>query len=62
MRQCYLCQKTYNISITRKKLRATKFNPTGKKKQKANLQLTKLPNGKKAKVCAKCLKTLHKEK
>ncbi len=46
----------------RVRLRATKFNPTAKRKQQPNLQSATLPDGTKIVACAKCLKTLHKAK
>lgn len=46
----------------RVRLRATKFNPTAKRKQQPNLQSATLPDGAKIVACAKCLKTLRKVK
>lgn len=59
MRQCEICKKSYQIAITRTKLRG-KYNPTGKHKQKANLQNKKI-DGKRMLICTKCLKTLTKK-
>ncbi len=60
MRKCQLCQKNYNISIRRVKLRGH-YNPTTKVKQKANLQWFKLPNSnKRIKICMSCRKSLLK--
>ncbi len=72
-RQCTICQKKSKIIWRRIRLRATKFNPTIKRKQKANLQWTKIPldikkpqykkfAGKKILACAKCIKALGKNK
>ena len=44
----------------RVRLRATKFNPTAKRRQQPNLQSVTLPGGEKVKACAKCIKTLNK--
>ncbi|KKS10469.1 MAG: hypothetical protein UU66_C0045G0003 [Parcubacteria group bacterium GW2011_GWB1_41_5] len=38
------------------RVRATKFNPTGKKRKYPNLQWAKLPSGKRIKICTACLK------
>ncbi len=59
MAKCAICGKSFNISITRKKLRG-KYNPTGKRKQKPNLQWVKLPQGGRIRVCTKCLKKINK--
>jgi len=60
MAKCFLCQKKSNIAIKRKKLRATKYNPTGKRIQKPNLQWFRLPSGGRIKICTKCLKKINK--
>ncbi len=60
MRQCEICKKSYQFANRRVKLRG-KYNPTGKHKQKANLQSKKI-DGKKMLVCTKCLKTILKKK
>ncbi len=36
--------------------RATKFNPSGLKRKKPNLQWAKLSDGTRMRICAKCLK------
>lgn len=38
------------------RVRATKFNPTGKRRKQPNLQWATFPNGKRFKICAKCIK------
>jgi len=38
------------------KVRATQFNPTGKKRKQPNLQWAALPTGGRIKICTKCLK------
>lgn len=57
---CELCGKKGMVVWRRVRLRATKFNPTTKRKQQPNLQSTTLPDGTKITACAKCIKTLHK--
>jgi ribosomal protein L28 len=59
---CQLCEKKGMMVWTRVRLRATKFNPTSKKKQQPNLQSTTLAGGEKITACAKCIKTLHKNR
>ncbi|GMX58157.1 MAG TPA: L28 family ribosomal protein [Candidatus Pacearchaeota archaeon] len=61
-RICQLCEKKGMMAWKRVRLRATKFNPTAKRKQQPNLQSATLPDGTKIVACAKCLKTLHKAK
>jgi ribosomal protein L28 len=48
------------MTWSRVRLRATKFNPTAKRKQYPNLQSTTLPTGEKITACTKCIKTLNK--
>ena len=60
-KQCEICQKKSKIVFKRKKLRG-KYNPTGKKRQKPNLQWVKLPSGKRILACTKCRKLLLKGK
>lgn len=62
MRQCFICKKSYIGGGTRKLLRGH-YNPTAYGKKKANLQWTRRP-GKIGRVliCARCLKTLNKQK
>ncbi|OGD39183.1 hypothetical protein A2907_01765 [Candidatus Azambacteria bacterium RIFCSPLOWO2_01_FULL_37_9] len=60
-RQCAICEKTsQKATVFSNRVRATKFNPTTTKRQKANLQSVKLQNGKKVMACVKCIRTLHK--
>ena len=57
---CAICKKTSSVGGMTKLLRGH-YNPTGKRRIKANLQLTRLPaNGKREKLCAKCIKKLYK--
>jgi ribosomal protein L28 len=57
---CAICGKKGMMTWSRVRLRATKFNPTAKRKQYPNLQSTTTPGGKKITACAKCIKTLNK--
>jgi len=70
---CTICNKGSKLFGTRKKLRAGKYNPTGKKRKYPNLQKFQVPEdtkhknyklfaGKKILACAKCIKTLAKGK
>jgi ribosomal protein L28 len=61
-RQCAICAKKPKVVWRRVRLRAEKFNPTIKRRQKPNLQWVKLASGKRVKACAKCIKTLAKGK
>lgn len=38
------------------RVRATKFNPTGKVRKQLNLQWAVMKNGKRAKICTRCIK------
>jgi ribosomal protein L28 len=53
-KQCNICEKTSVMVVIRKKLRG-KYNPTNKKRKYPNLQWGRV-NGKRIKMCAKCLK------
>ncbi len=57
---CAVCGKKAIIGGKRNLLRG-KYNPTQKTKKYPNLQWTKLPNGKRVKVCTQCLRTLAKQ-
>ena len=54
-KQCSICGKTSQKSITLVKLRG-KFNPTARRRQYPNLQWLTLPSGKRVKACTKCIK------
>ncbi len=57
MRQCVLCDKSYKKTTVRKLLRGH-YNPVHVKRQRANLQLARLPNAAgRVLLCTKCLKT-----
>jgi len=72
MKKCQICGKKRKISGRLQKLRG-KYNPTGKRKQKPNLQWVTIPlsikkepfrkfAGKRILACTKCIKTLAKLK
>jgi len=57
MQSCNICHKTSLVGGGySNRTRATKFNPTGKKRRYPNLQKTRLASGKRIYVCTKCLK------
>jgi len=58
-RICPICGKKSIVSVARKKLRS-KYNPTVKKRKYPNLQWVILSNGKRIKVCTKCIKKMGK--
>ncbi|MEK7558353.1 MAG: 50S ribosomal protein L28 [Patescibacteria group bacterium] len=54
---CPICDKGTIIGgHYSNRVRATKFNPTGKKRRYPNLQWAALSNGKRIKICTSCLK------
>ena len=59
MRQCKKCGKGSIMRGARKKLRGN-YNPTPAKRKYPNLQMAKLPDGKRSLLCTKCRRTLHK--
>jgi ribosomal protein L28 len=61
MRQCKMCDKGSIMRGGRIKTRS-KYNPTPKKRKYPNLQMAKLPSGKRALICTQCIKTLNKAK
>ncbi len=71
-RQCQICGKG-KVLVTRIKRLRGKYNPTSKRKQKPNLQKVRVPEnitrkkyreyaGENVLMCAKCRKTMFKEK
>jgi len=57
MRTCPICEKGSQMAGGySNRVRATKFNPTGKVRKYPNLQWATFPNGRRQKICAKCLK------
>jgi ribosomal protein L28 len=59
-KQCEICGKGSMMVWRRVQLRATKYNPTIKRRQYPNLQYFKLPSGKRILACAKCIKAKSK--
>jgi ribosomal protein L28 len=54
---CPICKKgTINAGGYSNRVRATKFNPTGRRMRYPNLQWALLPNGGRMKICTSCLK------
>lgn len=54
---CPICHKgTLVGGRYSNRVRATKFNPTGKVRRKPNLQWARFPDGTRQKICTKCLK------
>lgn len=57
MKLCPLCGKKSGVAGGySNRIRATKFNPTGKTRKQPNLQWARFPSGQRAKICTKCLK------
>jgi len=52
---CTICGKKSEMGGYLVKLRG-KYNPTKKKRRYPNLQMTRLPNGKRVLACTKCIK------
>lgn len=56
-KSCPICNKTSLMAGGySNRVRATKFNPTGKTRRQPNLQWATLTSGKRLKVCTKCMK------
>ncbi|MBI4118087.1 MAG: 50S ribosomal protein L28 [Parcubacteria group bacterium] len=54
---CPLCEKKSSMGGGySNRVRATQFNPTGKRRRQPNLQWAKLLSGKRMKACTKCIK------
>ncbi|OHA63935.1 MAG: hypothetical protein A2667_01190 [Candidatus Wildermuthbacteria bacterium RIFCSPHIGHO2_01_FULL_47_27] len=60
-RTCAICEKSSYGVWRLTKLRG-KYNPSVKTRKKPNLQWARLVSGKRVLACAKCIKTLGKEK
>ncbi|MEA1929806.1 MAG: hypothetical protein U9M92_02940 [Patescibacteria group bacterium] len=57
MKSCLTCAKTSQVGGGySNRVRATKFNPTGKRRRQVNLQWVTLPAGGRARICTKCIK------
>lgn len=59
MKTCAICEKGSVLGGTRAFLRSH-YNPTSTVRKYPNLQWAKLPSGKRAKICTKCLKKVNK--
>ena len=59
-KECSICGKKSAMERKLNKLRG-KYNPSPKKRKYPNLQWVKLPNGKRVKACAKCIKATTKK-
>jgi len=56
-KQCPLCEKGSQVGGGySNRTRATQFNPTGKRRRQPNLQWATFTNGKRLKICTRCLK------
>jgi len=56
-KQCPICDKGSIVGGKySNKVRATQFNPTGKRRRQPNLQWATFPDGKRTKICTNCLK------
>ncbi|MCX6731640.1 MAG: 50S ribosomal protein L28 [Candidatus Parcubacteria bacterium] len=56
-KKCPICGKgTIKGGHYSSKVRATKFNPTGTRKRRPNLQWAGLASGGRIKICTSCLK------
>lgn len=57
MKFCPICRKKSLVGgAYSNRIRATKFNPTGKVRKQPNLQWARLPSGGRVRICASCLK------
>ncbi|MFA5737070.1 MAG: 50S ribosomal protein L28 [Candidatus Paceibacterota bacterium] len=57
MKTCTICNKGSRlVGGYSNRVRATKYNPTGKSRKKPNLQWSKTANGKRILICTRCLK------
>lgn len=59
MRVCSICEKGSRTGGKRAFLRSH-YNPSKTVRRYPNLQWAKLSSGERAKICARCLKKLHK--
>lgn len=57
MKSCPICDKGSRVvGGYSNRVRATKYNPTGKNRKQPNLQWAPLPDGGRIKICTSCLK------
>jgi len=56
-KSCPICNKGTQVGGGySNRVRATEFNPTGKRRRYPNLQWARLTDGSRIKVCTRCLK------
>ncbi|MBI2021033.1 50S ribosomal protein L28 [Candidatus Giovannonibacteria bacterium] len=55
MKHCPICEKGSVMMGTRRLLRAH-YNPVKRSRKYPNLQWARLPNGKRIKICTRCMK------
>ncbi len=56
-KQCPICNKGTQVGGGySNSVRATQYNPTGKRRRYPNLQWASLPQGGRIKICTRCLK------
>jgi ribosomal protein L28 len=56
-KQCPICEKGTQVGGGySNRVRATQYNPTGKRRRYPNLQWASLPEGGRIKICTKCMK------
>lgn len=57
MKSCPLCNRGSRVvGGYSNRVRATKYNPTGKRRVQVNLQWAALPEGGRIKICTRCMK------
>ncbi len=57
MKACLICDKSSQVGGGySNRVRATKFNPIGKRRKQPNLQWAALPTGGRIKICTSCIK------
>ena len=57
MKACPICNKGSRVvGGYSNRIRATKYNPTGKNRKQPNLQWALVPGGQRIKICTSCLK------
>jgi len=55
--ECAICFKKSQVGGGySNRVRATKYNPTGKRRRHVNLQWARLSSGDRVKACTKCIK------
>jgi ribosomal protein L28 len=57
MKTCPICSKgSQVVGGYSNRIRATKYNPTGKNRKQPNLQWAAIPGAGRVKICTSCLK------